>query len=93
MYVDDIPVGQTRLANGDARIAALRDGASGGLFLGGVRTGEDHLGMAASLQPLAGCLYGKDGWFQDDIPSIKSITVDCLRVRYIFGKLFTKLAP
>ena len=57
MYVDDIPVGQTRLANGDARIAALRDGASGGLFLGGVRTGEDHLGMAASLQPLAGCLY------------------------------------
>ena len=57
MYVDDRPVGQTRLANGDARIAALRDGVNGGLFLGGVRPGEDYSGMAASLEPLKGCIY------------------------------------
>lgn len=57
MFVDDVAVGQTRLASGDARIAALRDGASGGLFLGGVRTGEDVRQMAASLEPLRGCIY------------------------------------
>ena len=57
MYVDDIAVGQTRLANGDARIAALRSDVRGGLFVGGVPAGNDFRGMSASLQGLTGCIY------------------------------------
>ena len=56
LYVDDQLVNKTRLASGDARIAALREPDRGGLYIGGLRSGDDVQGMAASVTSLRGCV-------------------------------------
>lgn len=55
LFIDNVRVGSARIPSGATRVENMK-GREGGLYLGGIPSGVDGYGMAASLESFKGCI-------------------------------------